>query len=97
MADDERDYGLTEAQQVVKAKYPAIQKKYECEFFPAGFPAGGRRRELRGKSGLKENRCPGIRLGGPKRALTLPAFMANEIQTVKRSLPPFNSFYFVFH
>ncbi|ETE62845.1 Protein archease [Ophiophagus hannah] len=29
MADDGRDYGLTEAQQGVKAKYPAIQKKYE--------------------------------------------------------------------
>ncbi|XP_032083835.1 protein archease isoform X2 [Thamnophis elegans] len=29
MADDGRDYDLTEAQQGVKAKYPAIQKKYE--------------------------------------------------------------------
>ncbi|XP_026529508.1 protein archease isoform X1 [Notechis scutatus] len=29
MADDERDYDLTEAQQGVKAKYPAILKKYE--------------------------------------------------------------------
>ncbi|XP_058052153.1 protein archease isoform X2 [Ahaetulla prasina] len=29
MADDGRDYGLTEAQQAVKGKYPAIQKKYE--------------------------------------------------------------------
>uniref|UniRef100_U3FZR9 Protein archease n=1 Tax=Micrurus fulvius TaxID=8637 RepID=U3FZR9_MICFL len=29
MADDGRDCGLNEAQQGVKAKYPAIQKKYE--------------------------------------------------------------------
>uniref|UniRef100_A0A8C5RH00 Uncharacterized protein n=1 Tax=Laticauda laticaudata TaxID=8630 RepID=A0A8C5RH00_LATLA len=34
MADDGRDYDLTEAQQRVKAKYPAIQKKYECESCP---------------------------------------------------------------
>lgn len=32
MADNERDYNLTEAQKVIKAKYPPLNKKYECEY-----------------------------------------------------------------
>lgn len=31
MAGGERDYGLTEEQKAVKAKYPPVTKKYECE------------------------------------------------------------------
>jgi len=33
MAADERDYNLTEEQKAVKAKYPPLNKKYECECF----------------------------------------------------------------
>lgn len=33
MAADERDYNLTEEQKAVKAKYPPLNKKYECERF----------------------------------------------------------------
>ncbi|NXX17064.1 ARCH archease, partial [Podargus strigoides] len=33
MAADERDYNLTEEQKAVKAKYPPLNKKYECEYF----------------------------------------------------------------
>lgn len=29
---DERDYNLTEAQRATKAKYPPLNKKYECEY-----------------------------------------------------------------
>ncbi|NWI13477.1 ARCH archease, partial [Crypturellus soui] len=32
MAGDERDYNLTEEQKAIKAKYPPLQKKYECEY-----------------------------------------------------------------
>ncbi|KAF1466521.1 Protein archease, partial [Pygoscelis antarcticus] len=32
MAADERDYNLTEEQKAVKAKYPPLNKKYECEY-----------------------------------------------------------------
>ncbi|NWV16621.1 ARCH archease, partial [Origma solitaria] len=31
MAAEERDYNLTEEQKAVKAKYPPLSKKYECE------------------------------------------------------------------
>uniref|UniRef100_A0A8C2SNJ7 Uncharacterized protein n=1 Tax=Coturnix japonica TaxID=93934 RepID=A0A8C2SNJ7_COTJA len=31
MAGEERDYNLTEEQKAVKAKYPPLTKKYECE------------------------------------------------------------------
>lgn len=31
--DDERDYNLTAEQRATKAKYPPLNKKYECECF----------------------------------------------------------------
>lgn len=33
MAAEDRDYNLTEEQKAVKAKYPPLCKKYECEYF----------------------------------------------------------------
>ncbi|NXF31252.1 ARCH archease, partial [Nyctibius bracteatus] len=36
MAADERDYNLTEEQKAVKAKYPPLNKKYECELHAWG-------------------------------------------------------------
>lgn len=33
MAGDERDYNLTAEQRATKAKYPPLNKKYECECF----------------------------------------------------------------
>ncbi|XP_028941858.1 protein archease isoform X7 [Antrostomus carolinensis] len=43
MAADERDYNLTEEQKAVKAKYPPLNKKYECEFGSHSRCAVGRR------------------------------------------------------
>ncbi|NWR57205.1 ARCH archease, partial [Bucorvus abyssinicus] len=34
---DERDYNLTEEQRATKAKYPPLNKKYECEYFECKF------------------------------------------------------------
>ncbi|XP_050765970.1 protein archease isoform X5 [Gymnogyps californianus] len=36
MAADERDYNLTEEQKAIKAKYPPLNKKYECELHAWG-------------------------------------------------------------
>ncbi|NWY00935.1 ARCH archease, partial [Nothoprocta ornata] len=36
MAGDERDYNLTEEQKAIKAKYPPVKKKYECELHAWG-------------------------------------------------------------
>ncbi|NXJ84956.1 ARCH archease, partial [Trogon melanurus] len=36
MAADERDYNLTAEQKAVKAKYPPLNKKYECELHAWG-------------------------------------------------------------
>ncbi|KAI2516109.1 ZBTB8OS isoform 10, partial [Pan troglodytes] len=30
--EDVRDYNLTEEQKAIKAKYPPVNRKYECEF-----------------------------------------------------------------
>lgn len=95
MADDGRDYDLSEAQQGVKAKYPPIQKKYECEFLPAAFPARGEGGNRGESSALRRSGARPPPWGTQKG--NLPAFMANEIQRVKRSLPRFNSSHFVFH
>lgn len=42
MAADERDYNLTEEQKAIKAKYPPLNKKYECECPCARAIASGR-------------------------------------------------------
>ncbi|NXE50196.1 ARCH archease, partial [Casuarius casuarius] len=36
MAGGERDYNLTEEQKAIKAKYPPVEKKYECELHAWG-------------------------------------------------------------